>query len=93
MNNGYLLPYIIYELEALKRFSNSLNNGFGIEFHQQEGPFGNMLKGTRHNLNLKKDRSGRMRTERTQENINVFSRKASWKSNNISRKEWFGPNH
>ena len=29
MNDGFLLSQIIYGLEALKRFSNSLNNAFG----------------------------------------------------------------
>ena len=53
-----------------KGFNNSLINAFGIDIRQIKWSFGRGLS-----LNLNKDHSGRRRTERTQENINLLQDK------------------
>ena len=54
-------------------FRNSLKNTFGIEFRRLKSQFKYKTEGSSFNIN--KDRSGRRRTERTQENINLFQEK------------------
>ena len=46
MNSRFVLSQIIYGLEAVKRFSNSLNNAFRIEFLQLNDHLRKTLKST-----------------------------------------------
>ena len=55
-------------------FSNSLKNAFEIKFHQLKYPFEKNVKKYKtegSSFNSNKDRSGRRKTERTQEDINL----------------------